>query len=150
MNLVQQINQYNIENVFYSEAIKNNIICDSNFIRIIYSTSSVSLNGITLSIPIVNPTIEKYFNKYKCAFNIIANNQIIEQLTTLEYDLLNMCLCKDKIPQYKISEQMQNGIIHFFAINLKKNNLFILKISGIWFNETTYGLTYKFINQIQQ
>ena len=150
MNLVQQINQYNIENVFYSEAIKNNIICDSNFIRIIYSTSSISLNGITLSIPIVTPTIEKYFNKYKCTFNIITNNQIIEQLITLECNLLNMYLCKDKIPQYKISEQMQNGNIHFFANNLKKNNLYILKISGIWFNETTYGLTYKFINQPQQ
>lgn len=150
MNLVQQINQYNIKNVFYSEAIKNNVICDSNFIRIIYSTSNVSLNGIALDIPIINPTIDKYFNKYKCIFNIIVNNQIIEQLTTLEYDLLNMYLCKDKIPQYKIGEQMQNGTIHFFANNLKKNNLYILKISGIWFNETTYGLTYKFINQIHQ
>ena len=150
MNLVQQINQYNIKNVFYSEAIKNNIICDSNFIRIIYSTSYVSLNGITLSIPIVNPTIEKYFNKYKCTFNTTLNSQTIEQIKNIEYELLNMFLCKDKIPQYKIVEQMQHGVIHFFANNLKKNNLYILKISGIWFNETTYGLTYKFINQPQQ
>ena len=60
-----------------------------------------------------------------------------------------MFLCKDKIPQYKIVEQMQHGVIHFFANNLKKNSLFILKISGIWFNDTTYGLTYKFMNQLK-
>jgi hypothetical protein len=147
MNIIQQIDQYNIKNIFYSESIKNNIISDSNFIRIIYSTPYISLNGLTLFIPIINPIIEKYFNKYKCAFNITLNNQIIEQVKNIEYELLNMFLCKDKIPQYKIVEQMQHGVIHFFANNLKKNNLFILKISGIWFNDTTYGLTYKFMNQ---
>ena len=61
MNIIQTIDQYNIKNVFYSDPIKNNIMSDSNFIRIIYSTSVVSLNGLTLLIPIINPTIEKYF-----------------------------------------------------------------------------------------
>ena len=150
MNLIQKIDQYNKKNVFYSDPIKNNIISDSNFIRIIYSTSYVSLNGITILFPIINPIIEKYYNKYKSTFNIIVNNKIIEQFINLEHELLNMFLCKDKIPQYKISEQIQNGSIHFFSNNLKKNNMFILKISGIWFNDTMYGLTYKFINQNQQ
>ena len=150
MNLVQQLNQYNIKNVFYSEPIKNNIITDSNFIRIIYSTSYICLNGITIHIPFININIEKYFNKYKCIFNTTLNNELIEQLKNIEYDLLNMYLIKNKIPQYKITEQVQNGIIHVYSNNLKKNNLYILKISGIWFNDTTYGLTYKFINQQQQ
>ena len=147
MNIIQTIDQYNIKNVFYSDPIKNNVISDSNFIRIIYSTSYVSLNGLTLFIPIINPIIEKYFNKYKCTFNTTLNSHVIEQLKNIEIELLNMFLCNDKIPQYKIVEQIQNGIIHFFANNLKKNNLFILKISGIWFNDNTYGLTYKFMNQ---
>ena len=149
MNIIQNLDQYNIKNVFYSDPIKNNIMNDSNFIRIIYSTSYVSLNGLSIFIPIINPIIEKYFNKYKCTFNTTINNHIIEQLKNIEHELLYMFLCKDKIPQYKIVEQMQNGIIHFFANNLKKNNIFILKISGIWFNDTTYGLTYKFMNQSQ-
>ena len=55
----------------------------------------------------------------------------------------------DKIPQYKIAEQLQYGLIHFFSNNYKKTNLIILKISGIWINESNYGLTYKFINQQQ-
>ena len=149
MNLVQQLNQYNIKNVFYSEPIKNNIINDSNFIRIIYSTSYINLNSITIQLPFININIEKYFNKYKCHFNTTINHQLIEQLKNIEYELLNMYLFKDKIPQYKISEQLQNGIIYVYLNNLKKNNLYILKISGIWFNDTTYGLTYKFINQQQ-
>ena len=150
MNIIQKIEQYNSKNIFYSDPIKNNIINDSNFIRIIYSSSYISLNGITLLIPITQPIIEKYFNKYKCSFNTTLNNELIEKIKHIEYTLLNIYLCKDKIPQYKIVEQLQNGIIHFISNNLKKNNLFILKISGIWFNDTTYGLTYKFISQQQQ
>ena len=128
MNIIQTIDQYNIKNVFYSDPIKNNIMSDSNFIRIIYSTSVVSLNGLTLLIPIINPTIEKYFNKYKCTFNTTLNSQTIEQLKHIEHELLNMFLCKDKTPQYKIVEQMQNGIIHLHLM-ICLNVFFSVKIT---------------------
>jgi len=149
MNLVQKIDQYNNKNIFYSDPIKNNVINDSNFIRIIYSTPYFSLNGITLYIPLVNTNIEKYFNKYRCTFNVSSNREIIETIGNIEIELLQKSHV-DKMPQYKISEQLQNGSIQFFSNNLKKNSLIILKISGIWFNDIHYGLTYKFIHQQQQ
>ena len=53
---------------------------------------------------------------------------------------------KKKIPQYKIYEQLKNGNFKIITdINKMSNNLFMLKISGIWENDTEYGLTYKFI-----
>ena len=51
----------------------------------------------------------------------------------------------NKIPQFKIYEQFINGNIKFFSDNnIKNNNYFILKISGIWETQINYGLTYKF------
>ena len=53
----------------------------------------------------------------------------------------------NKIPQYKIHEQLQNGNIKIFTdIGNKQTSSFILKISGIWETQYNYGLTYKFIN----
>ena len=52
----------------------------------------------------------------------------------------------NKIAQFKIYEQMKNGNIKIFSDNIEKtNNLFMLKISGIWETDHFYGLTYKFV-----
>ena len=48
MNLVQTIDQYNLNNTYFCEPIKNNVMPNGSFIRIIYSTNIVILNGINL------------------------------------------------------------------------------------------------------
>jgi hypothetical protein len=64
----------------------------------------------------------------------------------IEENLINKYNFVDKIPQYKIFEQLVNG-------NIKISNDFgnksycnlILKISGIWETQDKYGLTFKFM-----
>ena len=47
---------------------------------------------------------------------------------------------------FRISEQLKNSFIKVSIINTYLQNInFIIKISGIWYNEKEYGLTYKFI-----
>ena len=46
MNLVKNFKQYNNNNVLFFEPIKNNIMNEGNFIRILYSTPIFILNGI--------------------------------------------------------------------------------------------------------
>ena len=70
MNLVKQFNQYNNNNVVFCEPIKNNIMIDGNFIRILYSNENMTLNGIYLFVNLKDIFFEKYYNKYKCIFNI--------------------------------------------------------------------------------
>jgi beta-lactam-binding protein with PASTA domain len=48
MNIVKRIDQYDESHVIFCEPIKNNVMNDGNFIRIIYSTHNVVLNGIYL------------------------------------------------------------------------------------------------------
>jgi len=147
INMVKSIQDYDIKNVYYSEPIKNNIMINSNFIRILYSTHNIVFNGIYLLIQLYDIRCDKYYNKYSCSFNPDIHKQLIEKLRKIEYDLLNIIKISNKKAYYKINEQLNNGYIKLFEyISNKAVNNFILKISGIWENTTNYGLTYKFIN----
>ena len=146
MNIVKTIEQYDDNNIYFCEAIKNNIMNDGNFIRILYSTPMFILNGIYMSISINQLTIEKYFNKYKCSFDIGAHINIIQRIKIIEENILHKINIKGKIPQYKIYEQIGNGNIKIFSDNIEHiSTSFLLKIAGIWETEYNYGLTYKFI-----
>ena len=151
MNLIKNIDQYNDNCVYFFDPIRNNIINDGNFVRILYSTPSFTLNGIYLLIQLNDIVIEKYYNKYKCNFNVHNHIPLIDTIQKMEETLLEKYnlgnkLPYNKIPHYKIYDQIKNGNIKIFCDNIKKNynNLFILKISGIWETELYYGLTYKF------
>ena len=99
MNIVKRIEQYNENNIFFCEPIKNTIM----------------------------------------------NEELIEKIKIIEENLLKKIEINNKIPQFKIFEQLNNGNIKFFCDSFSKsNNSFILKISGIWETHTNYGLTYKF------
>lgn len=144
MNLVKNINQYNENNIFFCEPIKNNIMNDGTFIRILYSTHNILLNGIYLLISLNEITCEKYYNKYRCNFNPSNHKDIIDNIKIIEENILKKINIK-KTPQLKISEQLRNGNIKLFNMIDQKDSSFIVKISGVWETQYNYGLTYKFI-----
>ena len=147
MNIVKRIDQYNEKYVYFCDSIKNNVMNEGNFIRILYSTNQFSLNGIYLLFELNDVYVEKYYNKYKCSFQIYSHKEIFDQLNKIEENLLKKLSLKHKIPQYKITEQLRNGHIKIFSDKpLKENsNKYMLKISGIWETELHYGVTYKFM-----
>ena len=153
MNLAIPTDQFNINNVFFQEAIKNTIMTDSNFIRIVYSDALMMLNGICLEFTLPIIYIDKSFNKFKCNFDKLLNHALIQAICKAEYDILAKCSEKNtqKIPVYRISDQLRNGIIKVINLSTSGNNMtnsinkkFIVKISGVWSNDLEYGLTYKF------
>jgi len=145
MNLVKTINQYDNKSLFFCEPIKNNIMNDGNFIRILYSTHNIVLNGVYLLVELHDVLCEKYYNKYKCGFNISNHKDIIDNLKLIEEEILKKYK-SNKIPSYKIYEQIKCGYIKIFSdVENKMFCSFILKISGIWETQQNYGLTYKFI-----
>ena len=146
MNIVINIDQYNEDHVYFLEPIKNNIMNNGNFIRIIYSTAIFVLNGIYININLNNSSVEKYYNKYKCSFDIFQYKELIDKLRLIEEGLIKKINILGKIPQYKIYEQLKNGNIKIFSETSDKiGNTFLLKIAGIWETEMEYGLTYKFL-----
>jgi Zn-dependent M16 (insulinase) family peptidase len=147
MNIVKTIDQYNENYVYFCEPIKNNIMNEGNFIRILYSTPLFVLNGIYVSVNIGHLAIEKYYNKFKCTFDTNQHKEIVDKLRVVEEGILKKVNINGKLPQHKIYEQLKNGNIKVFSETFEKiNNTFLLKIAGIWETEHEYGLTYKFIN----
>lgn len=147
MNIVKYIEQYNEEYIYFCEPIKNNIMEEGKFIRILYSSPYFILNGIYLYINLIEITTEKYYNKNKCIFNPLVHNELIENIKNIEHNIIKKLNIKNKIPIYKIYEQLKSGNIKIFNdnnVNKINNNNFLLKISGIWETETSYGVTYKF------
>ena len=145
MNIVKTITQYDNKYLFFCEPIKNNIMHDGNFIRILYSTPNIVLNGIYLLVNLYDISCEKYYNKYKCCFNVINNKEIVDNLKLIEEEILKKYKT-DKTPLFKINEQMKFGYIKIFSdVGNVPFSSFILKISGIWETPQNYGLTYKFI-----
>jgi hypothetical protein len=147
MNVVENIEQYNEKNIYFCEPIKNNVMNNGNFIRIIYSNDIFILNGVNLFVKLYDVVYEKYYNKYKCSFNLITQSRLIDTVKQIEEELLEKVNIRNKIPQFKIYEQLKNGNIKLFMENSENltNGDFMLKISGVWETDTNYGLTYKFI-----
>ena len=149
MNFAININEYNIDNLFFNEQNKNNI--DTNFIRFIYSTNLYSLNGISLLFEIKHLKYEKLFNnKYKYFFNIHENKEIIQFIKNIEYNIISQFSSHSfhihKHSTFKLTEQINKGELKI--IKNEDNTIysfFILKISGIWSSNDSYGLTYKIL-----
>lgn len=147
MYIVLELKDFNINNIFFQERIKNTVMDNSNFLRVVYSNDLFVLNGLFVKFNLNLHAIEKSFNKYKCLFDIKQHNDIIVQLSQIEQYIMRRYEFDNKTPVHRISEQLNNGFLKIFneAI-LKEENEFILKIYGIWETDFEYGLTYKFID----
>ena len=75
MNIVKTLEQYDDDCVYFCEPIKNNIMNDGYFIRIIYSTPLLMLNGIYISI-LYNLSVS-IFNDIVVVFTCFKFNSII-------------------------------------------------------------------------
>ena len=150
MNVVLDIDDCKLENVFFQDSVKNTVMDNSNFIRTLYSTNLFTLNGIFLKTSINTSYVEKYFNKYKCIFDKELNRTVIDKMLLIEKNILQKVEIKNKNAAYRIEDQLSGGNIKLFTDNLEKSleNQYIFKISGIWETETDYGVTYKFMNII--
>jgi len=150
MILAKYITQYNDNNIQFCEPVKNNILSHGNFIRIIYSTHSFSLNGIFIYFTLNNYNNDVYYNKYKITFNVNTNIELIDNIRKIERVILDKYPFYNKSPQYKIYEHLLSGNLKIinddFGNTPESNGSFVLKISGLWENESNIGLTYKFLN----
>ena len=143
MNLVLDSSSFIRNSVFFNDPVKNTVMNDSNFIRIIYSNKDFVLNGIYIKIDINKDLLQKRSLLNKLPDN--NNDIIIKYIEDLEQYIIDI-YNSDKLQSYKIKEQL-NYLLN--KINNCSNNRsifsYILKISGIWETQTMIGLTYKFI-----
>jgi hypothetical protein len=147
MYVVLDVADFNINNIFFQEKVKNTVMDNSNFLRVNYSNELFILNGIFIKFNLKLYAIEKSFNKFKCLFDGKLQNEVISQFSMIEKHMMDKYNSIVKTPVYRISEQLNNGFLKIFnEAECRDTNEFILKIYGIWETDCEYGLTYKFIN----
>jgi len=146
------------ENIIFGEKTINNIIDNSYFYQIYFTNEILYLNSITVKFKLYNVEITNHFNKHKLDFklNDVNNINSINNLIKTEYNILNIFqknnILTNKFANYKIQGLFsKNYIKGFFKKNVIKNYVIpeitiIIKISGIWENNTHFGLNYKFLD----
>lgn len=144
MMSILDINEISLENIFFNKSVKNNILTNGYFTKINYSDNIIVMSGLYIKIYLQEIHYEHYYNKIKCNFSLIKNNELIEQIKNLEINIINKFIIS-KIPQYTLYEQLKNGNIKVYNLKNTKNS-FLLRVSGIWENDTHYGLTFKIIS----
>jgi hypothetical protein len=132
-------------NIFFNKSVKNNILNNGYFTKINYSDELIIMTGLFIKLCLKEIQYENFFNKYKCNFSLKENNELIQKIKLLEMNIIQKFNINiSKIPQYILYDQFKNGSIKIH--NIKNTNDFLLRISGIWENDTHYGLTYKIIS----
>tara|TARA_B100000902_G_C27309919_1_gene917763 strand:+ start:2657 stop:3124 length:468 start_codon:yes stop_codon:yes gene_type:complete len=154
MNIVISPNDLKLRNIYFHDAVTNTVMDDSSFIRVGYSNTDVTLNGIYLDISLNVSRIDKYFHKYKYIFEYTNNMECIDLLVRIERMILDNLPATSTRNVYKLKEQfLHNSIRVFENIDSPPKSLtpgiynFTLKISGIWVTDSDCGLTFKFFSQ---
>ena len=126
MNILQNLKQINSDFIFLGDDIKNSIIENGIFTRLIYSDHYMILNCMYI---LIDPTE-------------FSHKVLIETLIELEQTILSKIEINKKT-QYKIKDYLKHlNLSSMFEDKLKKC---ILKISGIWQTDIEYGITFKFL-----
>ena len=131
-----------------SEKTKNNVMEGGDFFRLYYSDTDSNSNGLFICFRFKDVYIEKYFNKIKCSFEENMNRDIIQQLKQIERNIIKYA-GHQRDAVFRIEEQLNHRFIKIFTDNniefgKNKEINIVLKISGIWNNYNSCGLTFRF------
>ena len=152
MNIIHDVSQIQLKNVFLLDS-KKNIILDGKFTKITLSDELFTTNGIYISAPINLSIVDRLMNKSLLKFPIInkQNMKLIVDLSQIEQSIVEYykhLSNSNKMTVLSLSDNMKNGSVklyrEYFSNHSSKN--YVVKISGVWEDQTRIGLTYKFMD----
>ena len=153
MNIAYKLDQLSLHNLFFMDS-KKNIIMDGKFTKVLYSDDLCTTNGISILIPFRNTTLEKTYNKTMLKFqmNDPMNAKLCNELAWIEkyiLDYYKQITSNTKASTTTLNDHMKNGTVKVYRdSNATNAKPVIVKISGIWEDQTRVGLTYKFMESV--
>ncbi len=136
------------DNIFFTDRA-NNIIMDGTFMKIIYSTDYASYNGIYVPCSFISTEYDIEKKELKYNPYVEKNRRLVDFFSKLEEDIMWAYATKyqiQKTPQYCLRGQLINGFFRIrssYSTYYSESPQFVLKISGIWETEATFGISYK-------
>jgi hypothetical protein len=137
MNIAYDLGEISLQNIFFLDS-KKNIIMDGKFTKIVYSDDMVSTSGISIAVPIKSGNKTSW--KFQTSKLIEIEQQVIDYYKSLSQS--------NKTQVFVLRDHVKNGNIKIYRgqyTSPNANACYIVKISGIWEDQTSIGLTYKFI-----
>jgi len=177
MNFALSLDQFNKNQILFLET-KKNIIMNGNFTKLIYSDSHITMNGLYFILPLHIQLVEsvQIAEPNAVSRNIIRflpqtteNSGYINSLINIEHQILEyfkQYYGINKFSVYILHDQLCNGSLKLFKDYVvdasdslsssdspddkKRNIQYLLKISGLWENSHSVGLTFKVIESIKR
>lgn len=137
---------FDFKYIFLGNTINNRILENSKFTRIYYSTPLCSFNGIYTLLyidDIIESNCNNAFNS-KLMINVEKNSVLLNNIKQLEEKILRVVETKNKILTCNIYNELMKGFLKLNYKNNFHNSQIMLKISGIWETDNSYGLSYKY------
>ena len=100
MYLALNFDQVNYNRFFITDITRNTVMDNSVFKRLTYSTEDITFNGLCVISSFEAYNIEKYYQKYKCVFDPVINRNIIQNINSLEKNILNKNIVKGKLQSF--------------------------------------------------
>jgi len=144
MNLAQPLSSFDARGIFLSDPIKNTVMPNSNFTRVLYSDPNVTFAGIHLQLSFPVLTEERYFQKSRLVFDTQKYAHLVQTVQKIETIILDSFGSKKRRVS-KMSDQFSQGTLRMGHSLLGEDIArdYVLKISGVWETEYDYGLTFK-------
>ena len=119
------IPRFSTEHIYMCKPIKNKIMTGGMFSRIIYSSDTVSMNGIYITFDLSGSICEIFPSKFKIQFIPEKSNiksyslserttDIIQSLCEIERNILARISIPGKTPLYKLRDQLGQRNFKFF------------------------------------
>jgi hypothetical protein len=146
MYIVETIDNFNINNIYFTPSLENTVMDEGTFSKILYSSPDIIMNGLYILCSFSNTSVEKIaHNKFKIAWNKEKNIDLIDSIKKIEKNIMNKNGTTNAV--YQLEKFLDYNNIRIFSDEKKlvSNNDFILRISGIWENNSNCGITYKFL-----
>lgn len=144
---------YDSSYFYYIDTQTNIVMNEGTFTKVLYTHPNFTMNRISFFVPFFDAHRDQmYENKYLLTFdiNMNENKELLNTICKLETQLLYQYALFKNVKKKTITSiynQVSKGKIkvHGNITPGQRNVYYILKVSGIWENETSYGVTSKWI-----
>jgi hypothetical protein len=140
--------QFKPENVMLLDC-RPNMIMPGKFTKILYSDECITLNNISVLLPLENTKVSRCSSSPILSFSSTTrnNSKVIADVIGIEYFILSDYMQMTSNQKTRVSslhDHLQNGYIKIYPSG--NGTSYVLRISGIWEDETRVGLTYKLMS----
>jgi len=148
MHLALDLDDFDPECVHFARPVVNTVLDNSRFHRVIYTDDVAVFSGVTLYFPLKVSRRERGFGMNKNHFSPAENSDVIEIICSVEKSIMERVCTGSKTHKLRISEQLSSGVLKLADTGETITWATVLKISGVWDNQSTAGLTFRFFSAL--